>query len=62
MNGFAPAPPIPMAKFDSPSMANSSAFCTFPGISFSRRAAIVSGIMIAAMMIQLMMIEPVMLG
>ena len=51
-----------MAKLERPSIANSNVFCTFPGISFSRRAAIVSGIMIAAMMIQLMMIEPVMLG
>jgi len=62
MNGFAPAPPIPVAKLVRPSSANSTAFCTAPGTSLSRRARIVNDTMITAITIQLMMIEPVMLG
>ena len=62
MKRFAPGPPIPIANDVRPSMANSKKFCAPVGISLSRRARIVSGMITAAITTQLMMIEPVMDG
>ena len=62
MKRFAPGPPIPIANEVRPSMANSNTFCAPLGISLSRRAAIVNGIITTAITTQLMMIEPVIDG